>query len=389
MSITVALVVGAGRGRRFGGAIPKQYCDLDGEPVLKKTLTQFLKHPLVDAVCCVISPDDSDLYDKATVGLNLLAPVLGGARRQDSVKNGLEALADRALDVSKVLIHDAARPFVANDTITAVIEALGNNEGVIPALAMTDTVKQTDTAGSIVRTIPRNGLWRAQTPQGFRFQTILEAHRQMADADELTDDAALLEALGRACKVIEGKAENVKITTQEDLAQKAQPKAQPIEETRMGLGFDVHQLIIGDGVTICGIKIPHSHSLKGHSDADVGMHALTDAILGAIGQGDIGTHFPPSDPQWKGVASKVFLKKAAELVRDAGARFVNMDVTIICEQPKIGPHRAAMQKYLAEVLEIELNRISIKATTTECLGFTGRSEGIAAQAIAAVAYPCP
>jgi len=378
MGGTVALVVGAGVGQRFGGELPKQYHLLAGVAVMRRSLKAFMDHPDVSVVQAVIHPNHHELYDAAVQGLALPVPVDGGATRQGSVLNGLESL--NADEPSTVLIHDAARPLVDPGVISRVLAALQTSPGAIPALAVADTLKRSD--GQFVETtVDRQGLWRAQTPQGFHYQNILAAHRQ-AGGDELTDDAAVAERAGLAVAIVEGSEDNVKVTRTGDMV-----RAERIlgsGETRTGLGFDVHRFGPGDHVMLCGVKLPHEFGLEGHSDADVGLHAVTDAFLGAIGEGDIGTHFPPSDPQWKGTESDIFLRHAGDMIAGKGGRISNIDVTLICEQPKIGPHRAAMIKRMAEILSITEHRISIKATTTERLGFTGRGEGIAAQAVATV-----
>jgi len=380
MSETVALVVGAGEGRRFGGELPKQYSLLAGLPVMRRSLLAFLSHPEVTTVKAVIHPNHWDLYQEATRGLNLPDPVIGGAQRQVSVARGLESLVADKPD--KVLIHDAARPLLSGAVISRVLAALEDAPGAIPALAVADTLKRGD-GKTISGTFERQGLWRAQTPQGFRFADILNAHRQV-EGEELTDDAAVAERAGLVVAMVEGAEENFKVTQPGDLG-----RAELFfgaGDVRTGMGFDVHRFADGNQVMLCGINIAHDHCLEGHSDADVGLHALTDAILGAIGAGDIGSHFPPTDPQWQGVASDVFLRHAGELVKDGGGRISNLDVTLICEAPKIGPHRDAMRKRIAQILEIAEARIGVKATTTERLGFTGRGEGIAAQAVATVIF---
>ncbi|MBI5121533.1 MAG: bifunctional 2-C-methyl-D-erythritol 4-phosphate cytidylyltransferase/2-C-methyl-D-erythritol 2,4-cyclodiphosphate synthase [Rhodospirillales bacterium] len=378
---TVALIVAAGRGHRFGAELPKQYLELGGRMVLAHTLAAFATHPQISVVRAVIHPSDRSLYDLAAKGLSLLEPVHGGAARQDSVRLGLESLADDPPDF--VLIHDGARPFVEAGVISRVIAALESHAGVIPAIPVADTLKRGD-KGLIVGTQERAGLFRAQTPQAFRYQDILAAHQALA-GQELTDDAAVLEAYGQPVALAEGDESNVKITTRRDL-EIAERRFERPQMARTGNGFDVHRFKKGgDHVWLCGVKVPHKQGLEGHSDADVALHALTDAILGAIGAGDIGLHFPPSDPQWKGAASDKFLAHAASLVAAKAGRLVHVDVTIICERPKIGPHRAAMTARLAEILGIEEGRASVKATTTEGLGFTGRQEGIAAMATATVA----
>ncbi len=378
MSPTVALVVGAGESQRFGGEVPKQYRSLAGHAVLRRSLMAFLDHPEVTAVQAVIHPDHHDLYQDAIRGLSLPAPVSGGATRQASVALGLESLADKP--PAQVLIHDAARPLVDHGVISRVLAALETSPGAVPALAVADTLKR-GYGRLIETTIDRSGLWRAQTPQGFRFNDILAAHRQ-ARAEELTDDAAVAEHAGLAVAMVEGAEENFKITEAEDLIRAERMLGGG--DIRTGFGFDVHRFGDGDYVTLCGVVISHQFGLQGHSDADVGLHAVTDAILGAIGAGDIGTHFPPTDPQWKGTPSDVFLRHAGDLLAAQGGHIANLDVTLICEEPKISPHREAMTGRIAEILEISQARVSVKATTTEGLGFTGRGEGIAAQAVATV-----
>lgn len=384
---TIALIVAAGRGHRLGGSLPKQYLPLAGQPVLRHTVRRFLAHPGIDAVRVVIHPDDRDLYDQAVGDLGLGEPIVGGATRQDSVRLGLEALAaDATLGAPDlVLIQDAARPFTDTATIDAVLAALKDHPGAIPALAVADTLKRAEGA-QIAATVPRAGLYRAQTPQGFRFANILAAHRALA-GQELTDDAALLEAAGQTVALVPGREENFKITTAEDLM-RAETLLGAGFETRSAGGFDVHRFAdAGDHVMLCSVAVPHDRGLEGHSDADVGLHALTDALLGCIAAGDIGQHFPPSDPQWKGVSSDRFLAHAAELVAAKGGRIVHVDVTLICERPKVGPYREAMTARIAEILGLTPDRVSVKATTTEQLGFTGRREGIAAQAMATIELP--
>ena len=379
---TVALVVAAGRGRRFGGDLPKQYARLGAHTVLRHTVLRLLEHPGVDAVGCVIHPDDRAIYDGALDGLGLLAPVNGGETRQESVRLGLLSLSH--LRPNKVLIHDAARPFVSRALIDGVINALDEHPGALPSVAVADTLKR-GRDGLIEDTVSREGLYRAQTPQGFRFDDIVKAHEMYA-GQELTDDAQLFERAGLNVALTLGAQDNFKITTQEDLM-RAERLLATQSEIRTAQGFDVHRLGDGELVTLCGVEITHSHGLVGHSDADVALHALTDALLGAIGAGDIGQHFPPSDAQWKGVSSDRFVSHAAHLVHQRGGEVVNVDITLICEAPKIGPHRTAMVARVADILGIAQDRVSVKATTTEGLGFTGRGEGIAAQAMASVRLP--
>mgnify|MGYP000902576839 CR=1 FL=1 len=380
---TFVLIVAAGSGQRFGGALPKQYQDLAGKPLLRHCLETFAAHPGITGIQVAINPDHRGLYDQATRGLpHLLAPIPGGASRQDSVLNGLEHLAGHKPDL--VLIHDAARPLVDAGIITRTIEALGKHHAVLVAVPVFDTIKR-EKNGHVGDTVDRRDLWRAQTPQAFQFQDILAAHRRFAGR-ELTDDAALAEAAGIPVMFVQGSERNFKVTTQEDM-ERAERMIGGQMEFRTGNGFDVHKLIAGDGVTLCGVRIPCEFALEGHSDADVALHALTDAVLGAIGAKDIGAHFPPTDPKWRGAASWKFLDHAAKLVKERGGRIAHCDVTIICERPKVGPHRDAMVARVAEILGSAADRVSVKATTTEKLGFTGRGEGIAAQATATVALP--
>ncbi|MGR0185983.1 bifunctional 2-C-methyl-D-erythritol 4-phosphate cytidylyltransferase/2-C-methyl-D-erythritol 2,4-cyclodiphosphate synthase [Azospirillum aestuarii] len=386
-SSCIALIVAAGTGQRFGAERPKQYLDLAGQPVLRRTIDAFRRHPKVSAVRVVINPAFRDLYDAAVAGLDLPEPVAGGASRQDSVRNGLAALAESAPDL--VLIHDAARPLIDADTIDAVIAALGTHPAALAAVPVADTLKRGNggpDGGLVAGTVDRSGLWRAQTPQGFRFPEILAAHRDAAGL-KLTDDAAVAERAGLPVALVPAREENFKVTTPDDLIRAARALDSALSDIRTGSGFDVHRFAEGDHVTLCGVRVPHTQRLDGHSDADVGLHALTDAILGALCAGDIGSHFPPSDPQWRGADSALFLKHAAELVTARGGRIAHVDVTIICERPKVGPHREAMTARVAEILGMPVDRVSVKATTTERLGFTGRGEGIAAQAVATVRLP--
>src|SRR3954452_5601961 len=383
MSAVFALVVAAGRGTRFGGAVPKQYLPLGTGTVLRHAITAFARHNQISGVQVVIRDEDRAGFAAATAGLSLLRPVPGGAERQDSVRLGLEALVP--YDPSLVLIHDGARPFPDAGLIDRVLDALDLAPAAIPALPLGDTIKRVED-GVIRGTVDRALLWRAQTPQGFHFAPILMAHRAAA-GQVLTDDAAIAEAAGLAPVVVAGSEENLKVTTAHDLAAAERRLASNLGDIRVGQGFDVHGFAPGDHVVICGIDIPHDQSLAGHSDADVGLHALTDALLGAIAAGDIGMHFPPSDPRWRGAPSHLFLRHAADLVRERGGVIAAVDVTVICERPKIGPHRTRMIDQIAKILDISADRVSVKATTTERLGFTGRGEGIAAQAVATVRLP--
>jgi len=380
---TIALVVAAGRGRRFGAEMPKQYVPLAGRALLFHAAAALSRHPRVDRVRVVIGDGDRPLYDRALAGLDLLEPVTGGDSRQDSVRLGLESL--EALAPDRVLIHDAARPALDAALVDRVLDALDAVPGAIPALPVTDSLKRVAEDGRIKGAVERAGLWCAQTPQGFRFAEILAAHRR-AVGRALTDDAAVAEAAGLAVAVVPGSAANVKVTAPEDRV-RAERLMGLGRETRVGQGFDVHAFGPGDRVTLCGVEIPHDRGLVGVSDADAGLHALVDAVLGALGAGDIGDHFPPSDPAWKGVDSFVFAAAARDLVAEAGGAITHLDVTLVCERPRIGPHRAAMVARVAEAFAVAPARVSVKATTTERLGFTGRGEGIAAFAVATLALP--
>jgi len=378
-----ALIVAAGRGSRFGGPLPKQYADWEGQPVLRRTVSALRTAPGIGDVRVVIAPGDDALYHEAVSGLTLAPPVAGGLSRQQSVLNGLESLTADAPDF--VAIHDAARPFVRPEDIAACLAAAGQPgiDGAILGIPLADTLKHVDAEGAIAATVPRAGLWRAQTPQIFRFAALLAAHRAAAslgesEATALTDDAAVAERAGMKLVMVAGHEDNTKITTAEDLLRATRM------ETRTASGFDVHGFAPGNAVMLGGIAIAHNHALAGHSDADVALHALTDAVLGTIGAGDIGKHFPPSDPQWRGASSDRFLKHAVGLVTARGGRIVHLDLTLVCEAPKIGPHREAMVASIARIAGVSADRVSVKATTTEGLGFTGRREGIAAQAMATV-----
>lgn len=391
----IALIVAAGRGIRAGSdpSLPKQYRALAGEALVKRAVRAFVNHPVIDAVRVVMSEEDRPLYDKSLEGFDLLPPVQGGASRRESVLCGLESLADLEEETPKfVLIHDAARPLVDPALIGRVRAALDHHVGAVPALAIADTIKQAK-AGHIRATMPRDGLWRAQTPQGFRFSDILAAHRTAAgqmDAERFTDDAMIAEAAGLDVVTVAGDEDNMKITTESDFARAERILLGHLPDVRIGQGFDVHAFgdeKPGGAIMMCGVALPYPRPLVGHSDADVGLHALTDALLGAIGDGDIGSHFPPSDPRWRRAASEIFLKHAAQLVAKRGGRIAHTDVTILCEEPRVSPHREAMRKRIAEILALPIERVSVKATTTEKLGFLGRGEGIAAQAIATVRLP--
>lgn len=335
--------------------------------------------PGLDLVQIVIGTEHHAQFVEAVHGLDILTPVAGGDTRQHSVFHGLQALSAQRPDI--VLIHDAARPLVSRALIGRVIAALEDGaEAAIPLLSVADTLKS-QTEGHW-KTVPRDGLLRAQTPQGFRFDTILAAHRKFAGRN-VTDDMALAELAGLNIVPVAGEEPNLKITTQNDMTF-AERLLSGSTEYRTGIGFDAHRFAPGDHVWLCGVKIPHNRTLEGHSDADAGLHALTDALLGAIGAGDIGQHFPPGDPKWRGANSAQFLEHAMNLLRERGGALVNADVTLICEAPKIGPHRESMRARLAEILDVDVSRVSVKATTTEGMGFTGRKEGLAAQSIVTV-----
>ena len=381
---TAAIVVAAGQGTRLGGPVPKQYRALAGEPVLTRTLRAVLAAP-VDGVLVAIQPEARAAYDRAAAplaGPRLLPPVAGGASRADSVRNALEALEPHR--PARVLVHDAARPFVAPDRIAALLAADG---AAILAEPVVDALWREE-EGRADAPVPRAGLWRAQTPQCFPFAELLAAHRAEAASRRppALDDAEVFRRAGHPVALIQGHPENFKITTADDLA-RAERMLGHAYETRTGQGFDVHRFAPGDHVWLCGVRIPHDHRLEGHSDADVGLHALADALYGALAEGDIGRHFPPSDPQWKGAESHIFLSHAAGLVRARGGRVVNADVTLLAEAPRIAPHADAMRARMAGLLGCAPGRVAVKATTMERMGFVGRGEGIAALATATVALP--
>jgi 2-C-methyl-D-erythritol 4-phosphate cytidylyltransferase / 2-C-methyl-D-erythritol 2,4-cyclodiphosphate synthase len=382
-----AVVVAAGRGIRAGGELPKQYRSLGGVSVIRRSLALFTDHPQVSAVQPVIHPEDAELCATAASGLQLLAPVFGGKTRQQSVRAGLEALVVHRPTI--VLVHDAARPFASAMLVSRAIAAVAPGGAAIPGLSVTDTVKAIHTDGSVAETLDRARLRTIQTPQAFGFEALLAAHRK-ADAagrDEFTDDAALAEWAGMAVSVFEGETGNIKLTTAEDFARAEAMAFAALGDIRTGTGYDVHAFGDGDHVMLGGVRIPFGHGLSGHSDADVALHALVDAILGALAEGDIGTHFPPSDPQWRGASSDRFLKFAVERVRARGGRIAHLDVTIVCEAPRVGPHRDAMRARVAELAGVSRERVAIKATTSEKLGFTGRGEGMVAFATATVRLP--
>ncbi len=427
---TICLIVAAGSGARLGNEIPKQYLMLGNKPILRHSAEAFLNHPQIDAVCVIYNPAHQEFYDNAVGDLNLyrvafkervgvlgeegasvgllrahrqdrctttsfkecnsvlLPPVAGGATRQESSRLGIEAIAKH--NPKKVLIHDGARPFVDSRIITDIINALDETCAAIPALPVEDTIKEIEN-GRIIKTIPRENLFRAQTPQGFVYSEVRSGEHTSNFSlltSHFTDDASIFEHLQKEVRIIPGSQNNFKITTTEDLQRGEILMSQNVE-TRVGMGFDAHKFCEpkmdeNNFIMLCGVAVPHDKSLEGHSDADVGLHAAVDAILGAIAAGDIGTHFPPSDMQWKGADSSIFLAHAAKLLKERGGEIINIDITIICERPKILPHRDKMCGTIAKILGIEQSRVSVKATTTEGMGFTGRKEGIAAQAIVSI-----
>ena len=383
-----AIVVAAGRGERAGGDEPKQYRQLLGEPVLRRALRLFTGHPAVEAVQAVIDAGHAEYYRAAAAGLaKCLAPATGGTTRQRSVLSGLQAIESAAPKI--VLVHDAARPLASPALIDRALAAVEATGAAVPALPLADTIKRVDAAGRVIETLARTALRAIQTPQAFLFAPLLAAHRRAAAAgrEDFSDDAALAEWAGMEIATFAGEVGNLKLTGAEDFARAAAEVALALSDPRTGTGFDVHAFGPGDHVMLGGVKIPHGKGLAGHSDADVLLHALTDAVLGALAEADIGSHFPPSDARWRGAASDRFLAHAAALVSARGGRIAHLDATLICEAPKIGPHRDAIRARIAEIAGIETARVSVKATTTEGLGFIGRNEGIAAMATATVRLP--
>jgi 2-C-methyl-D-erythritol 4-phosphate cytidylyltransferase/2-C-methyl-D-erythritol 2,4-cyclodiphosphate synthase len=382
-----AVVVAGGRGLRAGGQIAKQYRTIANVPVIRTSLALFAGHPGVGAVQPVIHGDDADLFAEIRAGLALLPPVFGGATRQGSVRAGLEALAPHRPDI--VLVHDAARPFASAALVSRAIAAAADAMAAVPATPVSDTVKKIDRTGSVVETLDRSHLVTVQTPQAFAYPLLLDAHRRAAAAgrDDFTDDAALAEWAGIAVTVFEGERTNVKLTTADDFARAEAEHLLAHADVRTASGLDVHAFGDGDHVMLGGVRIAHTRGVIGHSDADVALHALTDAVLGALADGDIGHHFPPSDPQWRGASSDRFLAFACARVRARGGVVAHLDLTIVCEAPRIGPHRDAMRERIAAIAGISAERVAVKATTSEKLGFTGRGEGIVAMATATVRLP--
>jgi len=379
----VALIVAAGSGMRAGGGMPKQYRRIGGRAVIARAFDALAAHPAIAGVHVVVGAGQEMLLDEALGERRPATVTPGGATRRESVLAGLEAIA--AIPPTHVLIHDAARPFLPAAVIDRLIAALDETPGAVPTLPVVDTLVRVD-ADALGDTVSRDGLARVQTPQAFRFDAILAAHRGWTGPGEPTDDAQVARHAGLAVAAVPGDAMLDKLTHEADLAA-ADTRLVAAMTSRTGMGFDVHAFAEGDHVMLCGLRVPHTQALAGHSDADVGLHAITDALLGTIADGDIGSHFPPSDPRWRGADSATFLRHAASLVAAQGGVIDHIDLTIICEAPKVGPHRTAMRDRVAEILDLPIGRISIKATTTERLGFTGRGEGMAAQAVVSVRAP--
>jgi 2-C-methyl-D-erythritol 4-phosphate cytidylyltransferase / 2-C-methyl-D-erythritol 2,4-cyclodiphosphate synthase len=385
-----AIIVAAGRGARARSALadPKQFAPIGIETVLAKSIAAFERHEKISIVQPVIQADDRKLYEAAVPRHDRVeSPVSGGSTRQESVYAGLAALVGRGVD--RVLIHDGARPFIDHRTITDVLDAIGTGICALPAYPQPDTLKRVDENGFVSETISRQNIFCAQTPQGFKFAEILAAHEtlRISGRNDCGDDAQVAELAGMRVRVVPSTAANAKLTTAQDIEAAITSAATAVPDLRIGNGYDVHALVPGDAVRLCGVKIPFDRRLEGHSDADVGLHALTDALLGAMAMGDIGDHFPPTDQKWRGASSDLFLRHAAELVAQAGGLITNLDVTLLCEAPKLAPYRQAMRECIATTAGIEVARVSVKATTGEGLGFVGRREGIAALATAMVAVP--
>jgi 2-C-methyl-D-erythritol 4-phosphate cytidylyltransferase / 2-C-methyl-D-erythritol 2,4-cyclodiphosphate synthase len=385
--IVAAVIVAAGRGVRAGGDLPKQYRQLNGIPVIRRALAIFADHAEVSLIQPVIHADDAELCANAAAGMRILAPAFGGSTRQDSVRAGLEALVPHHPAI--VLVHDAARPFASARLISRAIAGAARAGAAIPGVTLTDTVKTVGSEGRVTETLDRERLRSIQTPQAFDFAALLAAHRkaQAAARTDFTDDSALAEWAGMSVSVFEGETDNIKLTTTDDFVKAEAKELAAFGDVRTASGYDVHAFGDGDHVTLGGVRIPFDRGLSGHSDADVALHALVDAILGALADGDIGAHFPPTDPQWRGASSDRFLRFAVERVRARGGRMSLLDVTIVCEAPRIGPYRDAMRARIAEIAGLTVDRVAVKATTSEKLGFIGRREGIVAFATATVRLP--
>lgn len=384
----VAIIVAGGRGQRAGGSKPKQYRSLQGEPVLRRTLRAFSTHPAIENIVTVIHRDDRDDYGEAAEGIDKCStPAIGGRTRQRSVFSGLQSIEPAAPDY--VLVHDAARPFVSAALLDRALNAVKSSGAAAPVLPVTDTIKRVDCTERVVATLERNELRTTQTPQIFSFAKLLDAHARAAKAglEDFPDDAAIAEWAGIPVATFPGEVGNIKLTTAADFLIAETMAGKTLWEVRTGTGFDVHAFGPGDAVTLGGVAIPYAKGLVGHSDADVLLHAITDAILGAIGEADIGHHFPPSDPKWRGASSGQFLVHAVRLLKTHGGELSHLDSTVLCEAPKIGPHREAMRAQIARIAGIEISRVGVKATTTEGLGFIGRGEGIAAMATATIRLP--
>jgi 2-C-methyl-D-erythritol 4-phosphate cytidylyltransferase / 2-C-methyl-D-erythritol 2,4-cyclodiphosphate synthase len=381
-----ALIVAAGRGERAGEGMPKQYRTVAGKPLVRWSVEAMRASPDIGRIVVVIGAEDQQPFRAAVAGVDGLEWTTGAETRTGSVARGLEALA-HGVPPAAILIHDAARPGLDTQTISRLCAALASAAAVAPALRVADALKQADGDGVVQTDVSRTGLWRVQTPQAFHFAPLLAAYRALPPAAAFDDDLAIARAAGLKTQLVEGSARLMKVTIPEDFAQVERMLTPGALVPCVGTGFDAHRFGPGDHVTLCGVRIAHDKGLVGHSDADAAWHALTDAILGALGEGDIGDHFPPTDPQWRGADSEVFLRHAVDLVARAGGRLAHVDVTLICERPRVKPHREAMRLRTAQVTGLSLNRVSVKATTTERLGFLGREEGLAAQAAATVLLP--
>ena len=378
------LIAAAGTGTRFDNnkSTPKQFQNLYGIPILKRTINKFKKNNNINTINCIINLNYQDIYNDITKGVEIDQTIEGSKSRKNSIFNGLKSLY-KVKNEDIILIHDAARPMIDEKDIQSLINAMQTSQAATLASPVSDTLRKSDN-DHCAEMVSRDGLWALQTPQAFRYEDILKAHEAANDDTEYTDDTSLVTAIGIDVKLVKGSPDNIKITTQDDLKM-AEKLLQSQTITRTGIGYDVHAFDNSPGpIRLCGIDIPNPHKLKGHSDADVGLHAVTDAILGAIGEGDIGQHFPPSDDTFKNMDSGIFLEKTMEIATRHNATINNIDLTIICEEPKIGPHTKEMRSRVASIIDIDESAVNIKATTSEQLGFTGRKEGIAAQAIATV-----